>query len=191
MTASTHGSHEYFDHPGALLCAGAVGFALGMGANLGRKAVIQGLTAVQGAWDEGLKAEHQATLKIFDAIEASDTQNVKQRGVLLMQLTHSLSKHAFQEEYVIYPAMREHGQVKEADQLVHDHGYVKQYLYELTEMPASDPAWIGKVRKFREDIEKHIRMEENQLFPRLRDQLGRDGNAHVTRMMNKAGLAAA
>lgn len=87
--------------------------------------------------------------------------------------------------------MRDHGQVEDADQLIHDHGYVKQYLHDLGAMPNDDPQWIAKVRKFRSEIEAHIAEEEDALFPRLRAALGKEGNAHVTAEMNKAGFAAA
>lgn len=181
------------ENPAFLLgaAAAAAGFAAGLFANLGRKAAVQSLTAFKGEWDEGLKAEHRLTLKIFDAIEQTEESEVAKRGTLLVQLQHALAKHAVEEENVVYPAMRDHGQVDDADKLVHDHGYVKQYLFDLSEMQVDDPAWIDKVRAFRADIEAHVREEEQVLFPRLKAALGEDGNAHVTSVMNKAGFAAA
>lgn len=189
--ASHFTADNAFKHPAALLAAAAAGLAVGLAANFGRKAIVQAPTAAKGDWDEGLKVEHRATLKIFDAIEATDEKNTLRRQMLLIQLKHALSKHAFEEENVVYPAMRDHGQVEAADELVHDHGYVKQYLFDLSEMQPSDPAWIAKVRNFRADIEKHIRSEEDELFPKLKNALGDKGNAHVTSVMNKAGFAAA
>lgn len=177
--------------PVILLSAAAAGFVVGLAANFGRKAVVQGITAAQGEWDEGLKAEHRLTLRLFDAIEKTDASQTWKRGMLLTQLKHALAKHAFEEENVVYPAMRDHGQVEDADQLIHDHGYVKQYLHDLGAMPNDDPQWIAKVRKFRSEIEAHIAEEEDALFPRLRAALGKEGNAHVTAEMNKAGFAAA
>ena len=189
--ASHFTADNAFKHPAALLAAAAAGLADGLAANFGRKAIVQAPTAAKGDWDEGLKAEHRATLKIFDAIEATEEKNTLRRQMLLIQLKHALSKHAFEEENVVYPAMRDHGQVEAADELVHDHGYVKQYLFDLSEMQPSDPAWIAKVRAFRADIEKHIRNEEEELFPKLKTALGDEGNAHVTSVMNKAGFVAA
>lgn len=191
MTAASFSSNDLLKHPAALIGAAAVGVAVGLFANFGRKAIVQGVTAAHGEWDEGLKAEHQATLKLFDAIEATDESNTTRRKMYLIQLKHALSKHAFEEENVVYPAMRDHGQVEEADELIHDHGYVKQYLFDLSELPPSDPAWIAKVREFRGELERHIRSEEEELFPKLRRALGNEGNAHVTSVMNKAGFAAA
>lgn len=178
-------------HPAAVIGAATAGLIVGLAANFGRKAVVQGVTAAQGEWDEGLKAEHRAALKIFDAIEATTEKQRTRRRMFLAQLKHALGKHAFEEENVVYPAMRDHGQVEAADELVHDHGYVKQYLFDLTELSPSDPAWIAKVREFRRDLEKHIHSEEEELFPRLRAALGDEGNEHVTRAMNKAGFTAA
>src|SRR5690606_38055394 len=176
-------STQALKHPASIAGAVATGFVVGLAANLGRKAIVQGVSAVQGEWDEELKAEHRATLKLFDAIESTTEKHGVRRKMLLVQLKHALSKHAFEEENVIYPAMRDHGQVKEADALVHDHGYVKQYLFDLSELSSDDPAWIAKVREFRADIEKHIRSEEEELFPRLRAALGEEGNKHVTHVM--------
>ncbi len=178
-------------NPAFLLGAAAAGFAVGLVANFGRKAAVQSLTAFKGQWDEGLKAEHRLTMKLFDALEATDESDVKKRKTLLVQLQHALAKHAFEEENVVYPAMRDHGQIEDADKLVHDHGYVKQYLFDLSEMDAADPAWIAKLREFRAEIEAHVEEEEQRLFPRLKSALGDDGNKHVTAVMNKAGFAAA
>ena len=173
---------------GALIGAAAIGVAAGLVANLGRKVAVQGVTTAAGDWVDGLKAEHAIALAIFDTIEKTDDTQVRRRSLLLMQLKHALGKHAFQEENVVYPAMRRHGQADAADALNRDHGYVKQYLFDLTEIARSDPRWLPKVRAFRADLEKHIREEEDVLFPALKAALGETGNRHVTRAMNKEGF---
>lgn len=71
--------------PVILLGAAAAGFVVGLAANFGRKAVVQGITAAQGEWDEGLKAEHRLTLRLFDAIEKTDASQTWKRGMLLTQ----------------------------------------------------------------------------------------------------------
>ncbi|MBY8823491.1 hemerythrin domain-containing protein [Sphingomonas colocasiae] len=172
----------------AFIGAAAIGVAAGLAANLGRKAIVQGATVAAGDWMEGLKAEHRATLAIFEALERTEDSHVRRRGMLLTQLKHALAKHAFQEENVVYPAMRQHGQIEAADGLNRDHGYVKQYLFELTELDRDSPAWIVKLRAFRVDLEKHVREEEDELFPMLHTALGEAGNRHVTLAMNKEGF---
>jgi iron-sulfur cluster repair protein YtfE (RIC family) len=171
--------------------AAAGGAALGLLALFGRKAVVQAPTVLAGNWDDALAAEHAATLKVFDSIEATDESAAMRRNMLLAQLKHALTKHAIEEENVIYPALREAGQTEAADALNRDHGYVKQYLYELENTPTASPDWITKVRQFRADIEKHMREEEAHLFPMLRAQLSEEKNKALTLAMNKEGFKVA
>ena len=185
-TAAKSASSEY--STGAMVGAAAAGLAVGLAANVARKFAVQAPTALAGDWDEALAAEHKITLKVFDALQAATEKNTIKRATLLMQLKHALSKHAMQEENVIYPAMREAGDVEAADHFNNDHGYVKQYLYELSEMPKDDFGFLPKVRIFRADIEKHMFEEETALFPRLKSRLSADKNKELTVMMNKEGL---
>jgi len=173
---------------GKLIAAGAAGLAVGLAANVARKFAVQSPTYFAGEWDEALKAEHALTLKVFDAIEATTEKNTTKRATLLMNLKHMLAKHAIEEENAVYPALRDAGEAEAADHLNNDHGYVKQYLYDLTTMAKDSPAWIAKVRQFRTDIEKHMREEETDLFPRLKSKLSPERNKLLTTAMNKEGL---
>jgi hemerythrin superfamily protein len=173
---------------GTVIAAGAAGLAVGLAANVARKLLVQSPTLLSGEWDQALANEHKLALKVFDAIEATTEKNTAKRAMLLANLKHMLAKHDLQEANVIYPAMREAGEVDSADHLNNDHGYIKQYLFELTEMPKDSPAWIAKVRQFRSDIERHMREEEDQLFPRLKSRFGAEKNKELTAQMNKEGL---
>jgi iron-sulfur cluster repair protein YtfE (RIC family) len=175
----------------ALAGAAAGGLALGVLAMLGRKAAVQAPTALAGNWDDALKLEHAATRKVFDALEATDEKSTAKRNMLLSHLKHALMKHAIEEENVIYPALRDAGQADAADGLNKDHGYVKQYLYTLENTPTASPEWIATVRKFRADIEQHMREEEDNLFPMLRATLSEARNKELTLMMNKEGFKVA
>jgi hemerythrin superfamily protein len=172
----------------AIVGAALGGVALGVMAMIGRKVAVQAPTALAGDWDEALAAEHKATLKLFDALEATDERNTTKRSILLAQLKHALAKHALEEENVIYPALREAGEVAGADELNAEHGYVKQYLYQLENTPNDSPDFLATVRKFRTDIEDHMREEEDELFPRLKASLGEEKNKQLRLMMNKEGF---
>ncbi|RYD58500.1 MAG: hemerythrin domain-containing protein [Sphingomonadales bacterium] len=176
---------------GMIAGAAAGGAALGLLAMLGRKAAVQAPTMLAGNWDEALAAEHAATLKVFDALEATDETNTTKRSMLLSHLKHALMKHAIEEENVIYPALREAGQREAADALNQEHGYVKQYLYELENIPNASPDWMAKLKQFRADIETHMREEEDTLFPMLRASLSEEKNKALTLTMNKEGFKVA
>ena len=185
------GSKKSGGNLGVIAGAAAGGAALGLLALFGRKAAVQAPTALAGNWDEALAVEHAATRKVFDAIEATDETASMRRNMLLSHLKHALMKHAIEEENVIYPALREAGQKEAADELNKEHGYVKQYLYELENMPTASPDWIMKVRQFRADLEKHMQEEETELFPVLRAQLSEEKNKALTLAMNKEGFKVA
>ena len=186
---ATAAANTSTDNLGRTVAIGAAaGIATGLLANLVRKAAVQAPTVMAGSWDKALAAEHAAALKLFDLLEKTDDHATARRSFLLMQLKHAVGKHAFQEENVVYATMRDQGLTEAADHLNHDHGYVKQYFFDLTEMPKDDPAWLPKVKEFRGMIEKHMREEEDELFPKLRGQLSEEQNRHVTAVMNKEGL---
>lgn len=176
---------------GAIAGAVAGGAALGLLAWFGRKAIVQAPSALAGDWVEALTLEHKAVAKIFDAIEATDETATTRRHILLMQLKHALIKHAIEEENVIYPALRDSGQREAADELNKEHGYVKQYLYDLENMPTASPQWLVIVGRFRADIEEHVAEEENNLFPMLRATLSEEKNKALTLAMNKEGFKVA
>lgn len=173
---------------GALIGAAAAGMAVGLFANLGRKAAVQAPTMLAGDWDEALAAEHAATLKLFDAWQATTEKNTTKRSMLLMQIKHALAKHSLQEENAVYPALRDAGQTEQADHLNHDHGYVKQYLYDLENMPKDSPAFLAKVAEFRSALEEHMNEEENTIFPALKAKLSPEKNKALTLAMNKEGF---
>ena len=176
---------------GVIAGAAAGGAALGLLAMLGRKAAVQAPSALAGNWDDALKAEHKAVLKVFDTLEATDDKATIRRNMLLAHIKHALVKHAIEEENVIYPALREAGKTEQADELNAEHGYVKQFLYELENMPSTSPKWLEKVKEFRAALEKHIREEEDMLFPELRAQLSEEKNKALTLSMNKEGFKVA
>lgn len=173
---------------GPIIAAALGGAAIGIAANYGRKFMTQAMTGVAGDWDEVLTTEHKLTLAVFDKMLATDSTQTWKRGMLLMQLTHMLDKHAHEEEMVVYPALRDAGQTVEADQLNGEHGYIKTFLYELGQMKTDDRSWLEKVRDFRRLVAEHARMEEEQVFPSFKQNLSEEQNANITALVNRDGF---
>ena len=173
---------------GGLVGAAIAGAAIAVAANLGRKAMMQGMSASAGDWDEVLAAEHDATMMIFDKLLATDDTQTFKRTMLVKKLTHALDKHAHEEEHVVYPALREANEAHDADLLEAEHGYVKTFLYDLNEMDKGSADFLPKVREFRSMVEAHARMEEEQVFPRLMRGLSEEQNARITSLVNKEGF---
>ena len=176
------------DNAGPLLGAALAGAAIGFAANLGRKALMQGMEAAAGDWDEMLAAEHEVALGIFDKMLATDETQTFKRKMLLMKLTHALDKHAHQEEMVVYPALREANEAADADHLEGEHGYIKTFLYELNEMGPDSPTWLEKVREFRALVSSHAHMEEEEVFPRFKKAMSEEQNERITMLVNRDGF---
>jgi hemerythrin superfamily protein len=186
--SSNRSAFSWGDNAGPLLGAALAGVAIGVAANFGRKALMQGMEAATGDWDEMLAAEHDMALAIFDKMLATDESQTFKRKMLLMKLTHALDKHAHQEEMVVYPALREANQAVSADQLEGEHGYIKTFIYELNEMGPEGRNWLEKVREFRELVARHAHMEEEDVFPAFKDSISEEQNARITSLVNRDGF---
>ena len=171
-----------------IIAAAIGGAAIGFAANYGRKALMQGMEAAAGDWDEILAAEHDMALAIFDKMLATDETETFKRKMLLMKLTHALDKHAHQEEMVVYPALREANEKADADRLEVEHGEVKTFLYELNEMGSDATNWLETVREFRAAVASHAHMEEEEIFPRFKQELDEQQNARITSLVNRDGF---
>lgn len=173
---------------GPIIGAALAGAAIGFAANYGRKALMQGMEAAVGDWDEILAAEHDMALAIFDKMLATDQTQTFKRKMLFMKLCHALDKHAHQEEMVVYPALREANEAADADHLEGEHGYIKTFIFELNEMGTDSPTWLEKVREFRQLVSQHAHMEEEQVFPAFKSGMTEEQNAHITSLVNRDGF---
>jgi len=186
--SSDRSAFSWGDNAGPLLGAALAGVAIGFAANYGRKAIMQGMEATVGDWDAILAAEHDLALAIFDKMLATDSTQTFKRKMLLMKLTHALDKHSHQEEMVVYPALRDANEAVDADHLEGEHGYIKTFIYDLNEMGPDSPSWLEKVREFRQLVASHAHMEEEEVFPRFKQDLSEEQNARITSLVNRDGF---
>ncbi len=187
-SSDNRSAFSWGENAGPLLGAALAGAAIGFAANYGRKALMQGMEAMTGQWDEILAAEHDMALAIFDKMLATDQSQTFKRKMLLMKLTHALDKHAHQEEMVVYPALREANEAGDADHLESEHGYIKTFIYELNKIGPDAPNWLEKVREFRALVHEHAHMEEEQVFPRFKQGMSEEQNSEITSLVNRDGF---
>jgi hemerythrin superfamily protein len=169
-----------------------IGALAGLAAGQARKVAMQGPSIASGDWMEALKTEHRMVEKLFETLLATDESQTTKRNAVLGKIAYALSKHAVQEENVIYPALKEAQPGGDsAGGLVHDHADIKTFIFELKRMEASDPRWIVRAREFQQLIERHVREEEDQIFPALASSLSSEENGKLTAMMNWEGYKVA
>lgn len=184
---------HFFRHPSAMRMgvpwAGiGLAFAAGLLANVGRKMVAQAASTGAQDWQKSLETEHKAVLKALDAVEETSADQTMKRQILLGKITHALAKHAFEEETVIYPALRAHGLVEGADELNHEHGYVKQHLYDLANLQSDSSEWMQTIGRLRTELESHMETEETQLYPQLQEKLSKDESRKLSLKLHKQGM---
>lgn len=176
---------------GRLATGAALGLVAGLALPHARKAVMQGPSIAAGDWMDALIAEHRMVEKTFEVLLQTRNEETAKRELLLTKIAYALTKHAIEEENVVYPALAEGRHVDQARHLTQDHGQVKTYIFELRRMPASDPAWIGQAREFWSALKTHIQEEETEIFPTFRGELSPQENAKLTKMMNWEGFKVA
>ncbi|HET6665623.1 MAG TPA: hemerythrin domain-containing protein, partial [Acidimicrobiales bacterium] len=99
-----------------------------------------------------------------------------------------LSKHAAVEEQVFYPVTR--ATVPKVEDVVleslEEHPIVKWVLSELDGMSPEDERFDAKVTVLIENVRHHVKEEENEYFPKVRDELGRSALADLGEAMESA-----
>jgi len=186
--SGSRSAFSWGESTGPIIAAALGGAAIGFAANYGRKALMQGMEASIGDWDEILAAEHDEALALFDKMLATDQSQTFKRKMLFMRLCHALDKHAHAEEMVVYPALREANEAVDADNLESEHGYIKTFIFELSEMGPDASNWLEKVREFRQLVSEHAHMEEEEVFPKFKKDMDEEQNAHITSLVNRDGF---
>jgi hemerythrin superfamily protein len=165
----------------------AVGFVAGAAALGARKVAMQALTH-HADWVKSLEADHRLAETLFDALlKTRDSQRTK-RKLLLSKLTYALAKHQFEEENVVYPALREANRELAAKRLAGEHFDMKSCLHELNEMAMDDPEFLTRVDALRVMVASHVREEEEDIFPAFRDGMSEAENLKLTKAINREGL---
>jgi hemerythrin superfamily protein len=176
---------------GPIATGAAIGLLAGLAFPHARKVVAQGPSLSAGDWVAALTAEHRAVEKLFDQLlKTQDDEGVK-RDLLLTRIANALTRHAVEEENVIYPALAETARSDQAHRLGDDHQEVKTFIYDLRRTPSTDPRWLIKARGFWTSLERHMREEEDEVFPAFRDSLPADENRRLFKMLNWQGFKVA
>src|SRR6478609_499347 len=123
-----------------------------------------------------LKNDHQTVEKLFKRFEATGDGALVERRKIVDQIIEELSKHAAIEEQLFYPVTR--ATVDEIDDVVleavEEHHIVKWLLDELETMDPADERFKAKVTVLIENVRHHVEEEEQDYFPKVRAELGRN-----------------
>lgn len=121
---------------------------------------------------ELLIQDHREIVGLLHQMESTGPDAIALRTKQFLALKRTLGKHAMAEEDVVYPLL--HSEVHAVDESKHlydEHADIKIHLFELEQLLMNGHDWRDRITRLRGVIEPHIRQEEEQEFPKLRQAL--------------------
>lgn len=116
---------------------------------------------------ELLKQDHRTVAELFKQIEA--TENEKQQQRLFQQIKNELETHTHIEETVLYPALKQHEELKDLTlEAEEEHKQVKTLLREIERLTDGSERFAAKVKVMSENVEHHVKEEETEMFPKVK-----------------------
>ena len=135
-----------------------------------------------------LKADHKSVEALFKRFEKAGDDAHKTKRQIVDKIIEELSVHAAIEEQVFYPAVRE--AVPDADDEVleglEEHHVAKWTLSELEGMDPEHERFKAKVTVLIESVRHHVEEEEAEMFPKVRQALGRKALTEIGDAMEQA-----
>jgi hemerythrin superfamily protein len=122
---------------------------------------------------EVLKEDHQKVKGLFQ--EVRQTTDQAKRKELFNKIDTELAIHAHIEETVFYPAIEEHEEFKDmVEKALKEHQEVKTLLDELEGFDTESPDFGSKLGELIEAVEHHVKEEEGEMFPKIREVFDED-----------------
>jgi hemerythrin superfamily protein len=121
-----------------------------------------------------LRNDHKAVQALFRKYEQLGERATKSKRATVARISRELSIHAAIEEQVLYLAARE---ALDDDAIVleslEEHLIVKWELSALANLDPSHERYDAKVKVLIDNVRHHVKEEESELFPMLRNALSR------------------
>jgi hemerythrin superfamily protein len=122
-----------------------------------------------------LKNDHKEVRKLFAAFEQAGDNALASKGKLVDKMIELLTVHTYVENEVMYPRVREMLPDLEDDVLesYEEHHVADVLVAELASMKSDDERFTAKATVLIESVRHHMKEEEDDWFPKVRQGLGR------------------
>jgi hemerythrin superfamily protein len=119
-----------------------------------------------------LMQDHRVVEELFSEIEKTDDREVEPREQLFARLRKELEDHSVAEENVLYPWIEKFLGAKElVEQSFEEHAGFEAILQEISEMSVNKDDWLEKIDELKDVVRRHVRREEDKMFPAAREEL--------------------
>lgn len=117
-----------------------------------------------------LVADHKAVQKLFKDFEKiKETGRHAEKEALVLDACKALTIHTTIEEEIFYPAVRKAIDDAELlDEAKVEHAGAKELVAQLESMRPSEPLYDAKFTVLAEQVNHHIREENDEMFPLIR-----------------------
>ena len=123
---------------------------------------------------ERLVEDHDKHRALIDAIKQTSGDS-PERTKLFDQFKTDAMAHAAAEEGTLYVAMMEDPEIRQdAQHSVKEHADIGMMFVELDEMDMGSSGWLNKFNMLAEEYTHHIDEEEEEKFPKARQELGEE-----------------
>ena len=133
-----------------------------------------------------LSTDHREALELLDRI--SSTHDAGERRDLTDTVIGEVVRHSVAEEMHVYPAMRDHlpdgGDLVEHD--AQEHEDLERVMKQLESTDTGDARFDDLVREMTDKLRHHAQDEEQEQFPRLREQLPRETLVELREKVDRA-----
>lgn len=117
-----------------------------------------------------LTADHREVSEMFEQFEQLGDRATTSKEKLKDKICKALIAHTTIEEEIFYPAVR--AKIEEGEDLVDEaiveHASAKDLIQQLQEMQPDDELYDAKVKVLSEQIEHHVKEEEQEMFPKAK-----------------------
>ncbi len=116
-----------------------------------------------------LMQQHEKVKALFAQYESA--QSPSQKKDLFERIADDLAVHTTIEEKVFYPAAYASDTEETLHEAVQEHLSVKRLIVDLMEETPGSGEFDAKVKVMQEQVEHHVKEEEGELFPKVRENL--------------------
>ncbi len=125
-----------------------------------------------------LKDDHRKVKDLIREYEGAGDGAFKARQEIADRVFAELEVHTALEEEIFYPAVKAKTDDKGKSHVaegMEEHHVVKILISELRALTPEDEAFAAKFKVLSENVEHHIKEEEDDLLPDAKHKLGHDG----------------
>lgn len=122
-----------------------------------------------------LKQDHELVKRLLEEATNAGEGQIDRKRQLVEQIFRELMVHERLEEDLFYPAFKEAANSKGKDLVAEgyeEHHVVDLVMEEMQDVDLDERKFDAKLKVMRENVEHHVKEEEEQMFPKARQALG-------------------